>query len=153
MLQGKVALVTGASRGIGRAIEACKTRGARRVLLLPVSAPFHSSLLRPAGERLQARLETISMSSPQIPLVNNVDVRIETAPASIKDALVRQAAAPVRWVEIIRAMLGSGVTHVVECGPGKALAGMTKRISPDVRSLALADRASLEQALAALEGA
>ena len=93
------------------------------------------------------------MSSPQIPLVNNVDVRIETAPASIKDALVRQAAAPVRWVEIIRAMLGSGVTHVVECGPGKALAGMTKRISPDVRSLALADRASLEQALAALEGA
>jgi len=146
-------VIAGHKGAVARAIEACKTRGARRVLLLPVSAPFHSSLLRPAGERLQARLETISMSSPQIPLVNNVDVRIETAPASIKDALVRQAAAPVRWVEIIRAMLGSGVTHVVECGPGKALAGMTKRISPDVRSLALADRASLEQALAALEGA
>ena len=97
-------------------------------------------------------LEKVSLLEPQIPVINNVDVKQEKDPASIKDALVRQAAAPVRWIETIRAMAEQGVTHVVECGPGKVLAGMVKRIDPALQGFAAADRASLEQALAAIRG-
>jgi [acyl-carrier-protein] S-malonyltransferase len=97
-------------------------------------------------------LVTVTLSQPQCSLVNNVDVKVETDPERIKDALVRQAASPVRWVETIRKMAESGVTHIVECGPGKVLAGMTKRIAPQVQSLSLAERASLEAALAAVKG-
>ena len=145
-------VIAGEKAAVARAIEACKGRGAKRALPLPVSAPFHSSLMKPAGERLKGYLQKVPLSSPKVALVNNVDVKIESDPAAIKDALVRQAYSPVRWVETIRRMVGAGATHIVECGPGKVLAGMTKRISPEVQSIALADRASLEQALQAIKG-
>lgn len=145
-------VIAGEKSAVERAIEACKARGAKRALPLPVSAPFHSSLMRPAGEKLKPFLENVSFSVPGISLINNVDVKIEEDPARIKDALVRQAYSPVRWVETIRRMIESGVTHVVECGPGKVLAGLTKRIDARVSSLSLSDRASLEQALQAIKG-
>jgi [acyl-carrier-protein] S-malonyltransferase len=140
-------VIAGEKAAVERAMEACKEKGAKRVVLLPVSAPFHSTLMRPAAEKLKGYLERITVSPPKIDIVNNVDVAVETDPARIRQALVRQAAAPVRWVETIRRMVDSGVTHVVECGPGKVLAGMTKRIAPGVKSFAAADRASLEAAL------
>jgi [acyl-carrier-protein] S-malonyltransferase len=140
-------VIAGEKAAVARAIEACKARGAKRAMPLPVSAPFHSSLMKPAGVRLGEFLKKINFSKPQIDLINNVDVKIESDPAGIKDALVRQAASPVRWVETIAKMADSGVTHIVECGPGKVLAGMTKRIAPGVQSFTLADRAALEQAL------
>ena len=140
-------VIAGEKAAVERAMEACKEKGAKRVVLLPVSAPFHSTLMRPAAEKLKGYLERLAVAPPKIDLVNNVDVAVETDPARIKEALVRQAAAPVRWVETIRRMVDSGVTHIVECGPGKVLAGMTKRIAPGVKSLAAADRASLETAL------
>ena len=140
-------VIAGEKAAVERAMEACKTKGAKRAMLLPVSAPFHSTLMRPAAEKLKGYLEKITISSPGISVINNVDVAIENDPARIKDALVRQAASPVRWVETIRRMVDSGVTHIVECGPGKVLAGMTKRIAPGVKSFAAADRASLEEAL------
>jgi [acyl-carrier-protein] S-malonyltransferase len=140
-------VIAGEKAAVERAMEACKTKGAKRAMLLPVSAPFHSTLMRPAADKLKGCLETVDLKAPKISVVNNVDVAIENDPARIKDALVRQAASPVRWVEIIRRMVDAGVTHIVECGPGKALAGMTKRIAPGVKSFAAADRASLEEAL------
>ena len=140
-------VIAGEKAAVERAMEACKTKGAKRAMLLPVSAPFHSTLMRPAAEKLKGFLEKAKVSSPKISVINNVDVAIENDPARIKDALVRQAASPVRWVETIRRMVDSGVTHIVECGPGKVLAGMTKRIAPGVKSFAAADRVSLEEAL------
>jgi [acyl-carrier-protein] S-malonyltransferase len=145
-------VIAGEKAAVERAIEGCKARGAKRALPLPVSAPFHSSLMRPAGDRLKAFLEEMSFSGPGIPLINNVDVKIENNPARIKDALVRQAYSPVRWVETIKKMIESGVTHIVECGPGKVLTGLTKRVDANVQSLSLADRASLEQALRTIKG-
>ena len=140
-------VIAGEKEAVARAIEACKAKGAKRVMPLPVSAPFHSTLMKPAAEKLKPYLESCALSTPGIAVVNNVDVAIETQPHKIKDALVRQAASPVRWVETIARMREMGVTHVVECGPGKVLAGMTRRIWPEVQSFALADRGSLEQAL------
>jgi [acyl-carrier-protein] S-malonyltransferase len=140
-------VIAGEKAAVERAMEACKEKGAKRAVLLPVSAPFHSTLMRPAAQKLETYLDKVNVAPPKIAVVNNADVSIETEPARIKDALVRQAASPVRWVETIRRMVDSGVTHIVECGPGKVLAGMTKRIAPGVKSLAAADRASLEQAL------
>jgi [acyl-carrier-protein] S-malonyltransferase len=140
-------VIAGEKAAVERAMEACKQKGAKRAMLLPVSAPFHSTLMRPAAERLKTYLDKLALAAPKLAVVNNVDVAVEREPARLKDALVRQAAAPVRWVEIIRKMAGAGVTHIVECGPGKVLAGMTKRIAPEVKSLAAADRASLEEAL------
>jgi [acyl-carrier-protein] S-malonyltransferase len=145
-------VIAGERSAVDRAVEGCKARGAKRALPLPVSAPFHSSLMKPAGDKLKSFLEKISFSAPAISLINNVDVKSETEPALIKDALVRQAYSPVRWVEIIRRMVDSGATHVIECGPGKVLAGLTKRIDPKVQSLSLADRAALEQALQTVKG-
>ncbi|HUN68869.1 MAG TPA: ACP S-malonyltransferase [Burkholderiales bacterium] len=145
-------VIAGHKTAVARAIEACKARGAKRAMALPVSAPFHSSLMKPAGEKLRVYLEKISLQAMQIPLINNVDVKEEKDPVKIKDALVRQAASPVRWVETIRAMAAQGVTHVIECGPGKVLAGLVKRIDPQLQGIAAADRASLEQALAVLQG-
>lgn len=146
-------VIAGEKRAVERASELCKSRGAKRALALPVSAPFHSSLMRPAGEKLRVYLEKISITSPKIDLVNNVDVKIESDPAAIKHALARQAASPVRWVETITKMRAQGVTHVLECGPGKVLAGMTKRIDPRIQSAPLADRASMENALRAVSAA
>ncbi len=145
-------VIAGHKAAVARAIEACKAKGAKRAMPLPVSAPFHSSLLRPAGEKLQGYLKDVALGVPAVPLVNNVDVKVESDPHRIRDALVRQASAPVRWVEVIRAMADQGVTHVVECGPGKVLAGLVKRIDARVQGIAAADRASLEAALAAVKG-
>ena len=146
-------VIAGHATAVARAIAACKSKGAKRALPLPVSAPFHSSLMQPAAARLQDALVRVNITPPRIPLINNVDVIEETDPGRIKDALVRQAAAPVRWVETIRRMAQQGVTHVIECGPGKVLAGLVKRIDGNLRGLALADRESLEQALASIRGA
>jgi [acyl-carrier-protein] S-malonyltransferase len=146
-------VIAGQKAAVERAVLLCKSRGAKRAMTLPVSAPFHSSLMKPAGERLQGYLREVRVAMPQIPVIHNVDVRIAASPQAIKDALVRQAAAPVRWVETIQTMAQLGVTHVVECGPGKVLAGLTKRISDSMQSLAVSDKASLEQAIAAVKGA
>ena len=140
-------VIAGEKAAVERAMEACKNKGAKRVMLLPVSAPFHSSLMQPAAAKLETYLDKVNVAAPKIAMINNVDVAIESAPGKIKDALVRQAASPVRWVETIRRMADSGVTHIVECGPGKVLAGMTKRIAPGIKSLAAADRVSLEEAV------
>ncbi len=140
-------VIAGEKAAVARAIEACKAAGAKRALPLPVSAPFHSSLMKPAAVRLAEVLQKTNFSKTQITLINNVDVRVEREPAAIRDALARQAASPVRWVETIHKMVAMGATHIVECGPGKVLAGMTKRIDANVQSLTLFDRASMEQAL------
>ena len=145
-------VIAGHKNAVARAIEACKARGAKRAMPLPVSAPFHSSLMQPAALKLGVYLKNVSFASSRIAVLNNVDVKAETDPNNIKDALVRQAASPVRWVEIIRAMAAQGVTHVVECGPGRVLAGLVKRTEPKLQAMAAADRASLEAALAAIKG-
>jgi [acyl-carrier-protein] S-malonyltransferase len=145
-------VIAGHKAAVARAVEACKAKGAKRAMPLPVSAPFHSSLMQPAADRLRGYLEKVALKAPAIALVNNVDVAEETDPARIRDALVRQAASPVRWVETVKRMAAAGVTHVLECGPGKVLAGTVKRIDGALQGIALADRASLEQALAALKG-
>ncbi len=136
-------VIAGHKGAVERACEACKARGAKRAVLLPVSAPFHSSLLKPAADRLAVALADIAIASPVIPVINNVDVAIETDPARIKDALVRQAAKPVRWVEIIQKMAGMGVATAAECGPGKVLAGLTKRCADGITGVALADAESV----------
>jgi [acyl-carrier-protein] S-malonyltransferase len=136
-------VIAGHKSAVERACEACKARGAKRAVLLPVSAPFHSSLLKPAADRLAVALTDIKVATPMIPVINNVDVAIETDPAKIKDALVRQAAKPVRWVEIIQKMAGMGVATAAECGPGKVLAGLTKRCADGITGVALADAESV----------
>lgn len=136
-------VIAGHKGAVERACEACKARGAKRAVLLPVSAPFHSSLLKPAADRLAVALADITLNAPLIPVINNVDVAIETDPAKIKDALVRQAAKPVRWVETIQKMAGMGVATVAECGPGKVLAGLTKRCADGITGVALADADSV----------
>jgi [acyl-carrier-protein] S-malonyltransferase len=146
-------VIAGHKAAVGRAIDACKARGAKRAMTLPVSAPFHSSLMQPAAERLRGYLAQVPMAAPRIDLINNVDVAIARSPEAVKDALVRQAASPVRWVETVQAMAQGGVTHIVECGPGKVLAGLVKRIAPSVQGLSLADRDALEQTLAVIREA
>jgi [acyl-carrier-protein] S-malonyltransferase len=143
-------VIAGHKAAVERACEAAKQAGAKRALPLPVSAPFHSSLMQPAAVKLAQALEAIDIASPHIPVLNNVDVAAPTEPAAIADALVRQAWHPVRWVETIQTMKAQGVTHVIECGPGKVLAGLVKRIDPELVGLAVTDQASLEAALAAL---
>jgi [acyl-carrier-protein] S-malonyltransferase len=145
-------VIAGHAAAVGRACEAAKRLGAKRALPLPVSAPFHCSLLAPAAERLRERLRDERIAAPRVPVINNVDVAIESGPERIRDALARQAAGPVRWAEIIRVMAEQGVTHVVECGPGRVLAGLTRRIVPGVESLALTDPATIGEALARLKG-
>jgi [acyl-carrier-protein] S-malonyltransferase len=146
-------VIAGNKDAVARAMELCKAKGAKRALPLPVSAPFHSSLMQPAADALKAYLDGVDVRAPAVPVINNVDVNVVFDPAAIKDALVRQAASPVRWVETIERMAEMGVTHVVECGPGKVLAGLTKRINGDLQGFALADRAALELALAAVRAA
>lgn len=136
-------VIAGHKGAVERACEACKARGAKRAVLLPVSAPFHSSLLKPAADRLAVALESIVITTPAIPVINNVDVATETDPARIKDALVRQAAKPVRWVEIIQKMAAMGIATAAECGPGKVLAGLTKRCADGITGVALADAESV----------
>ncbi|MFZ6862766.1 ACP S-malonyltransferase [Undibacterium sp. Ji67W] len=144
-------VIAGTKAAVERACELAKAKGAKRALVLPVSAPFHSSLLKPASDKLREYLAGVSFSAPSIPLINNVDVAIVMDPASIKDALVRQAANPVRWVETVKEMQASGITHVIECGPGKVLSGLTKRIHGDLLGDAIFDAASLEKVLEILK--
>ena len=145
-------VIAGHKGAVERACELAKSEGAKRALVLPVSAPFHSSLLKPAAQVLERALADISMVQPQCPVLNNVDVASPSDPAVIKDALVRQAWHPVRWVETLQAMKAQGVTHVVECGPGKVLAGLVKRIDRDLIGLSITDPASLQAALDTLQG-
>ena len=141
----KQTVIAGSKAGVDKACEALKAKGAKRALPLPVSAPFHSSLMRPAAERLKEKLAGTTIAAPRIAVVNNVDVKVETDPAAIRDALVRQAFGPVRWVEVVQALRERGLRHIVECGPGKVLAGMVKRIDGDVATATIADPASLAE--------
>lgn len=143
-------VIAGHKAAVERGADAAKARGAKRAVMLPVSAPFHSSLLKPAADRLQERLQTVVFRTPQIAIINNVDVATVTDPAQIRDALARQACNPVRWVEIVRSFAAQGVTHVVECGPGKVLAGLTKRIEGSLQGYAVTDPASLQLTMEAL---
>jgi len=145
-------VIAGHRSAVERAIAAAKAHGAKRGVLLPVSAPFHSSLLAPAAERLAARLAQVDVRAPSIPVLHNVDVAAHAAPDEIRTALARQAASPVRWTEIVRAMAGQGVTHIVECGPGKVLTGLTRRIAENIEAFALSDSAAFDEALAAVKG-
>lgn len=144
-------VIAGHKAAVERACDAAKAKGAKRALPLPVSAPFHSSLLRPASDRLCEYMEKLQFGAPAIPLINNVDVVMASDPALIKDALVRQAASPVRWVETVQKMASDGVTHVIECGPGKVLAGLTKRIHGELVGEAITDQASLDKVLEILK--
>ena len=141
----KQTVIAGTKAGVDKACEALKAKGAKRALPLPVSAPFHSSLMKPAAERLKEKLAASVFATPQIPVVNNIDVAVQTDPVAIRDALYRQAFGPVRWVEIVQAIRARGVTHIVECGPGKVLAGMVKRIDGEAVSGAVLDPASLTE--------
>ena len=145
-------VIAGHKAAVERAAEACKAKGAKRAVMLPVSAPFHSSLMQPAAEKLKAGLAAVNFSAPAISVVNNADVAQLAEPQAIKDALVRQAASPVRWVETMRAMQAAGVTHVFECGPGKVLAGLVKRCADGLVGGAMNDLAGLEAALATVKG-
>jgi [acyl-carrier-protein] S-malonyltransferase len=146
-------VIAGHAAAIDRACEIAKAKGAKRAMKLSVSAPFHSSLLEPASSRLRDYMENIVFSAPQIDLINNVDVAILHDPSAIKDALVRQAAGPVRWVETMQKMAAGGITQVIECAPSKTLVGMAKRIDPRLAGEALVDQASLERVLASLQAA
>lgn len=142
-------VIAGHAAAVQRAADAAKAKGAKRAVMLPVSAPFHCSLMKPAAERLRQRLADLPLSAPLIPVVNNADVACLSDPQAIREALVRQAASPVRWVETMQSMAAQGVTHVYECGPGKVLAGLVKRCAEGLVGGAMADLAGLEAALAA----
>jgi [acyl-carrier-protein] S-malonyltransferase len=139
----KQTVIAGTKAGVEKACEVLKAKGAKRALPLPVSAPFHSSLMKPAAERLRGRLAETPIAAPKIDVVNNIDVSVQADPAAIRDALYRQAFGPVRWVETVQAIRARGVTHLIECGPGKVLAGMVKRIDADAASATIFDPASL----------
>jgi len=144
-------VIAGSKEAVEKACEVLKAMGAKRALNLPVSAPFHSSLMKPAAEKLKEKLAATIFARPEIPVVNNIDVTFETDAGRIRDALYRQAFGPVRWVECVQAIKAKGVSTVVECGPGKVLAGMVKRISPDLQSHALYDPVTLTETFAFLK--
>ena len=146
-------VIAGSKAAVEKACEVLKAQGAKRALPLPVSAPFHSSLMKPAAERLLQELARTVFLPPQIPLINNIDVAVETDADRIRDALYRQAFGPVRWVQCVQAIKARGLSTLVECGPGKVLAGMVKRIDPELTGLALLDPASLADVKTALTGA
>jgi [acyl-carrier-protein] S-malonyltransferase len=138
-------VIAGSKAAVERACEACKARGAKRAMLLPVSVPSHCDLMKPAAEKLAAKLATVQINTPIVPVLHNADVAAYQDGEQIRDALVRQLYQPVRWVETVQKMAADGVTVVAECGPGKVLAGLNKRISADVQGVALVDAASIEQ--------
>ena len=144
-------VIAGSKAAVDKACELLKAHGAKRALLLPVSAPFHSSLMKPAAEKLRERLEEVELGEPRLTLVNNIDVAVEVDADRIRDALYRQAFGPVRWVECVQAIKSHGITNVVECGPGKVLAGMVKRIDPELTGMALFDPATLAEVKGALQ--
>lgn len=143
-------VIAGTKAAVEKACEYLKEQGAKRALPLPVSAPFHSSLMKPAAEKLKAALAETTLAAPQIPVVNNIDVAVETDPDRIRDALYRQAFGPVRWVECIRQIKNMGITTVIECGPGKVLTGMSKRIDAELNAAAFYDPETLTEIKALL---
>ena len=143
-------VIAGSKAAVEKACEVLKANGAKRALPLPVSAPFHSSLMKPAADKLRERLAATAFAAPQIPVVNNIDVAVETDADRIRDALYRQAFGPVRWVECVQAIKARGIGTLVECGPGKVLAGMTKRIDAELTGAALFDPATLAEVKALL---
>jgi [acyl-carrier-protein] S-malonyltransferase len=136
-------VISGSKAAVEKACELLKAAGAKRTVLLPVSAPFHCALMKPAAERLREHLQGMALQAPQIPIINNIDVAQETDANRIRDALYRQSFGPVRWVETVQLLQQLGVSHVVECGPGKVLSGMVKRICPELHSQAMYDPATL----------
>lgn len=138
-------VIAGSKLAVEKACEALKAAGAKRALPLPVSAPFHSSLMKPAAEKLRVALAQTTFAAPQIPVINNIDVAVQTEADAVRDALYRQAFGPVRWVECVQAMKARGITHLVECGPGKVLAGLTRRIDAELVGAALYDPATLAE--------
>ena len=138
-------VIAGSKAAVDKACELLKADGAKRALPLPVSAPFHSRLMKPAAEKLRDRLASIDLAPPSIPVINNIDVAVEANAGRIRDALYRQAFGPVRWVECVQAIKSRGLSTVVECGPGKVLAGMVKRIDADMNGVPLFDPATLAQ--------
>jgi [acyl-carrier-protein] S-malonyltransferase len=143
-------VIAGHKAAVERGVAAAKSLGAKRAVMLPVSAPFHSSLLKPAADRLAARLDGMALNAPRIPVVNNVDVAMEKEPQRIKAALARQACSPVRWVEVVQRIAAEGITHVAECGPGRVLAGLSKRIDSRLNGHAIADAQMVAQVMAAV---
>ena len=143
-------VIAGSKAAVDKACEVLKANGAKRALPLPVSAPFHSSLMKPAADRLREKLAATAFAAPQIPVINNIEVAVENDPDCIRAALYAQAFGPVRWVECVQAIKARGISTVVECGPGKVLAGMVKRIDAEMTGLALFDPDSLKQAKEAL---
>ncbi|KQW65784.1 ACP S-malonyltransferase [Methylibium sp. Root1272] len=146
----KQTVISGSKLAVDKACELLKAAGAKRALPLAVSAPFHSSLMKPAAERLRQRLVAVALAVPAIPVLNNIDVAVESEPAAIRDALYRQAFGPVRWVETVQALKARGVTTVVECGPGKVLAGLVKRVDAELAALNIFDPSSLAETKGAL---
>lgn len=146
----KQTVISGAKAAVDKACEVLKGMGAKRALPLAVSAPFHCALMKPAADALGQRLASVAITAPKIPLVNNVDVAVVGDPAGIRDALVRQAYGPVRWVEVVHALKSRGLAHVIECGPGKVLAGMVKRIDAELVTATVLDPASLAEVKALL---
>jgi [acyl-carrier-protein] S-malonyltransferase len=145
-------VISGARSAVERAIEAAKTKGAKRAVMLPLSVPAHSSMMRPAAQRLRERFANVTMAVPKTPVIQNVDVKSYSDPEVIKDALVRQIYGPVRWLETIKALADLGATRVVECGPGKVLVSVNKRIDDRIQALAITDQASIESLQSALQG-
>jgi [acyl-carrier-protein] S-malonyltransferase len=145
-------VIAGHRAAVARACDVSRRLGAKRAVMLAVSVPFHSSLLAPAVDRLRARLASVDVRAPSVPVINNIDVAVESDPERIRDALARQAAGPVHWTQVIAAMSERAITHVVECGPGRVLSGLTRRIVPALESLSVSDPASLSQALSAVKG-
>ena len=143
-------VISGSKMAVEKACDLLKSRGAKRAVPLPVSAPFHSSLMRPAAEKLEERLENIDFGTPQVAIINNIDVAIEVEADRIRDALFRQSFGPVRWVECVQAIKARGISSVVECGPGKVLAGMGKRIDAEITGMALFDVSTLADVKGAL---
>ena len=142
----KQTVIAGSRAGVDKGCEMLKAKGAKRALLLSVSAPFHSSLMKPAAERLRERLASVNVAVPRIPVVNNIDVAVVNDAAGIRDALYRQAFGAVRWVEVVQALRGRGLAHLIECGPGKVLAGMVKRIDAEAQTMTIFDPATLAEA-------
>jgi len=140
-------VVAGEKHAVERAVEAAKTRGAKRAMLLLMSAPSHCSLMKPASDRLRHRLENVTLQLPKLPVIHNADVRSASDVNEVREALVQQLYRPVRWVETIRSLVESGVTHIVECGPGKVLAGLNRRIGGDVTTIALTSADNLNEAV------
>jgi [acyl-carrier-protein] S-malonyltransferase len=139
-------VIAGSSAGVGLACHALKARGAKRTVMLTVSAPFHSSLMKPAAEALRERLDAVPFKTPQVPVVNNIDVAVQTTPDALRDALVRQACGPVRWVEVMQALRDRGLRHFVECGPGRVLTNLVRRIDTALVAGGVHDPASLTEA-------